>query len=75
MLPKVSGFELLAEWRADPRTADIPVFVLTSKELTKQEKEYLQEHAELVFQKQQAWQEALAKQIQRAVGKPQVTIT
>jgi len=75
MLPKVSGFELLAEWRADPRTADIPVFVLTSKELTKQEKEYLQAHAELVFQKQQAWQEALAKQIQRAVGKPQVTIT
>lgn len=75
MLPKVNGFELLAEWRADPRTADISVFVLTSKELTMQEKEYLQAHAESVFHKQQAWQEALVRQIQRAVGKPQVTMT
>jgi DNA-binding response OmpR family regulator len=75
MLPKVSGFELLAEWRADPRTADIPIFVLTSKELTSQEKEYLQAHAESVFQKQLPWQETLVKQIQRAVGKHRVTMT
>lgn len=35
MLPKVSGFELLAEWRRNSRTAGIPVFVLTSKDLSK----------------------------------------
>jgi len=38
MLPRVGGFELLAEWRADPRTTELPIFVLTSKELTAQEK-------------------------------------
>ena len=30
VLPEVSGFELLGEWRASPRTADLPVFILTS---------------------------------------------
>jgi DNA-binding response OmpR family regulator len=34
LLPNVSGFELLHEWRSNPRTADLPVFVLTSKNLT-----------------------------------------
>ena len=72
MLPKVSGFELLAQWRANSRTSAIPIFVLTSKDLTKQEKSYLQEHAQSLFLKQESWQEGLVKQLQRAVGKPQV---
>ena len=75
MLPKVSGFELLAEWRANSRTSAIPIFVLTSKDLTKQEKSYLQEHAQSLFHKQESWQEGLVKQLQRAVGKPQVIKT
>jgi len=49
MLPKVSGFELLAEWRSKPRTADLPVFVLTSKDLTREEEQYLRKHAESLF--------------------------
>ena len=72
-LPKVSGFELLAEWRAERRTAELPVFVLTSKDLTAQEKTYLGTHAQSLFHKQESWQEALVKQLQRALGKPQVT--
>jgi len=31
VLPGASGFELLGEWRASPRTADIPVFILTAR--------------------------------------------
>jgi len=38
VLPKLSGFELLAEWRSNPRTADLSVFVLTNKDLTKKRK-------------------------------------
>ncbi len=68
LLPKVSGFELLAEWRANPRTADLPVFVLTSKDLSREEEEYLRAHAESLFRKQQPWQEALVKQLQRVVA-------
>jgi CheY-like chemotaxis protein len=68
LLPKVSGFELLAEWRADPRTADLPVFVLTSKDLSREEETYLRSHAEHLFHKQQPWQEALASEVRRAVS-------
>ena len=68
VLPEVSGFELLAEWRASPRTADIPVFVLTGKDLSHEEEKYLRNHAESLFRKQQPWQEALVKQLQRVVA-------
>ena len=71
VLPKVGGFELLAEWRADPRTAELPIFVLTSKELTAREKSYLRANAQSLFHKQESWQEALLKQLRRAVDKPQ----
>jgi PAS domain S-box-containing protein len=67
ILPKTSGFELLAEWRSNPRTVDLPVFVLTSKDLTKEEERYLHAHSESVFQKQDSWREALIKQLERVV--------
>jgi CheY-like chemotaxis protein len=67
IIPKVSGFELLAEWRANPRTADLPVFVLTNKDLDGQEEEYLRNHAESLFRKQQPWQQALTEQLRRVL--------
>jgi PAS domain S-box-containing protein len=67
ILPEVSGFQLLAEWRVNSRTADLPVFVLTSKDLTHEEKEHLRTHAGALFHKQELWQEALIRQLRRAV--------
>src|SRR5712692_2037635 len=71
MLPKVSGFELLAEWRATSRTADLPVFVLTSKDLSQEEEKYLRAHAESLWRKQEPWQETLIKQLRRVLGRGQ----
>ncbi len=65
VLPKVSGFELLAEWRASSRTADLPIFVLTSKDLTQEEIKYLSTQTESLLHKQQPWQEALLQHVQR----------
>jgi PAS domain S-box-containing protein len=65
MLPEVSGFELLGEWRASLRTAGLPVFVLTSKDLSQEEQSYLRTHAEALFRKQQPWHKALIKQLER----------
>ncbi len=67
IMPGVSGFQLLAEWRQNSQTADLPVFVLTSKDLTIQETEYLQRHSGALFRKQEPWQEALLRQLNRAV--------
>jgi PAS domain S-box-containing protein len=68
VLPEVSGFELLGEWRANSRTADLPVFVLTSKDLSQEEQNYLRTHAESLLLKQQPWQEALLKELERVVA-------
>jgi signal transduction histidine kinase/DNA-binding response OmpR family regulator len=67
ILPKVSGLQLIAEWRAKPRTVDVPIFVLTNKDLSQNEKEYLRTNTEAFFSKQEQWLEALTKQISRAV--------
>jgi len=67
LLPKVSGFELLAEWRASPRTADLPVFILTSKDLTREEEIRLRAHAELLLRKEQPWQQTMLNQLRRVV--------
>jgi len=67
VLPKMSGFELLAEWRSNPRTAELSVFVLTSKDLTKEEEKYVHAHAESLFLKQNSWREPLIKQLERVV--------
>jgi len=70
VLPKMSGFELLAEWRSNPRTADLSVFVLTSKDLTKEEEKYVHVHAESLFRKQNSWRDPLIKQLERVVTSP-----
>jgi DNA-binding response OmpR family regulator len=67
-LPEVSGFQLLAEWRIDSRTANLPIFVLTSKDLTIEERDYIRKNTGALFQKQERWQEALIRQLQRAVA-------
>jgi signal transduction histidine kinase/DNA-binding response OmpR family regulator len=69
MLPEVSGFELLNEWRASMRTATLPVFVLTSKDLSREEQSYLRTHTEALLRKQEPWQDALIKHLER-VGVP-----
>ena len=65
ILPDVSGFELLAEWRGNPSTAQLPVFVMTSKELTSAEREYLQANSSALLQKKERWQDSLFNQLQR----------
>ncbi|HUA01830.1 MAG TPA: response regulator [Candidatus Aquilonibacter sp.] len=70
ILPGISGFQLLRDWRRDARTSTLPVFVLTSKDLTPQEKQYLHANSESLFQKQAAWQESLLGLLDRVVKSP-----
>ncbi|MFC1614376.1 response regulator [Gemmatimonadota bacterium] len=37
MMPEIDGFQVLEQIRSDPRTAAVPVLVLTAKELTRKE--------------------------------------
>ena len=65
MLPDVSGFSLIAEWRKDAATAGMPIFVLTNKDLSPEEKEYLHANTGAMFSKHGEWRDELIRQIQR----------
>jgi len=67
-LPDISGLELLAEWRSHPRTAELPVFVLTGKDVSREDQEYLRRHAESLFHKRHSWHDALARELNRVLS-------
>jgi signal transduction histidine kinase/DNA-binding response OmpR family regulator len=73
ILPDVSGFDLLAEWRANPSTAELSVFVLTSKDLTQAEKEYLESNSAALLRKSGRWQDVLFQQLKQVVPLELVT--
>ncbi len=73
ILPDVSGFDLLAEWRGNPSTTDLPVFVLTSKDLTQSEKDFLEANSAALLRKSDRWQEILFQHLKQTVPPELVT--
>jgi len=67
ILPDANGLDLLAEWRGNPATAELPVFVLTSKDLTESEKQFLESHSAALLRKSDRWQDVLFRQLKLAV--------
>jgi signal transduction histidine kinase/chemotaxis response regulator CheB len=68
-MPNLDGFELLARWRADARTASLPVLVLTGKDLSQAETELLRRQADGVFSKSQTWHTSLLDALRHVVVK------
>ena len=50
-MPGIDGFGLVEELKLDPRTKDIPVVVVSAKDITAQERKRLNGHIEAVYQK------------------------
>jgi len=70
MMPELDGFQVLTELRADPRTADLPVIVMTAKDLSPTEWEQLQAATVTFLQKGQFTPEELVNTVRRAATKP-----
>jgi threonine synthase len=51
MMPEMDGFSVLSALQAREDTADIPIIVVTAKELTPEEKNRLQGHIQALMQK------------------------
>ncbi len=65
ILPAVNGFGLIAEWRKNPSTAHLPIFVLSNKELTIEEKDYLSANTGVLLSKRENWRDELIRQVER----------
>lgn len=51
MMPGIDGFGLVEELKLDPRTRDIPVVVVSAKDISPEERKRLNGHIEAVYQK------------------------
>jgi signal transduction histidine kinase/CheY-like chemotaxis protein len=51
MMPVLDGFETLQRLRADPATRNLPVVIVTAKDLNRQEREELQRHTAHIIEK------------------------
>jgi CheY-like chemotaxis protein len=76
MMPKMDGFEFLAELRGRPDCRDIPVVVITAKDLTDADRDRLNGGVERIIQKSD--RDEMLRQLTREIGrcvKLQVTRT
>lgn len=68
MMPEMDGFAFVNEIRARPTWRDIPILVLTAKDLTRSERERLNGAVEQILQKGSTSRKQLVQEIQRFVS-------
>ncbi len=67
-MPRMDGFELLAELRARPAWRDIPVVVMTAKDLTAEEQDRLRGRVERVLAKSALGPDSLLDEVRELVA-------
>jgi signal transduction histidine kinase/DNA-binding response OmpR family regulator len=70
MMPEMDGFEVLHAIKDIPELCEIPVFVLTAKDLTESESRLLKSGVRALFRKDTSWRNDLLAQMAKAVAKP-----
>ena len=68
MMPEIDGFGVIAALQADPTTTDIPIIVITAKELTPSEKERLKGHIKTLMQKGDFMSDELMDEVRALLG-------
>lgn len=67
LLPRLDGFGVIAKLQQDPSHRDIPIIVLTAKELSAQELSRLHQSVSMVVQKQGLGREVLIQDLRTAL--------
>jgi signal transduction histidine kinase/CheY-like chemotaxis protein len=67
MMPGMDGFQFLQHLRGHETWRELPVFVISAKDLTQQEADVLKRETLAFFRKDEAWKDKLLQQIARAV--------
>jgi signal transduction histidine kinase/CheY-like chemotaxis protein len=68
MMPNMSGFEVADALKDDPRTASIPILVLTSKEISSEDRRLLHTKVSSFVQKGKSAREQLVREIRRVTA-------
>jgi len=67
-MPEMDGFTVLEELRKDKRTSDIPVIVVSAKDITADERKRLSGHIEALYQKGSLSPRAFVDQVVQVLG-------
>jgi signal transduction histidine kinase/DNA-binding response OmpR family regulator len=67
IMPVMDGFDTLNHLREDPRTADLPVVVLTAKDLTDDDRDRLGGKVQALFQKQRVPLDQLVTEVRSII--------
>ncbi len=70
LMPEIDGFEVIERMKENPNLHDIPIFVLTAKDLTEVDVARLTRETRAFFRKALSWKEELLQQVRQAIGKP-----
>ena len=68
MMPEMDGFSVMDALQSHPDTADIPIIVVTAKELTPAEKERLKGHIQTLMQKGDFMSDDLLEEVKALLG-------
>lgn len=68
MMPQVSSFDVVATLKADPQTADIPVIVVTAKQITAEDRQKLAGDVKLLIEKSQLNHGRFIDEVKRAIA-------
>ncbi len=65
LMPGMDGFEVLRHIRQEPTLKELPIFVMTAKNLTADEMAVLTRETQALFHKNGAWQQQLIAEVGR----------
>jgi CheY-like chemotaxis protein len=69
LMPGMNGFEVIRHIRKTPSLKELPVFVMTAKALTTDERAILNNETQAMFQKNGSWHQQLLVEVDRQVRK------
>lgn len=67
MMPQLDGFEVISQIRQNPQLRELPILVLTAKDLTDDDLELLSRDTRALLRKDFSWREELLRQINQVV--------
>jgi PAS domain S-box-containing protein len=70
LMPNMDGFQVIRHIRQEPKLKELPILVMTAKNLTPDEIALLSRDTQALFQKSGPWQQQLVIEVARALQKP-----
>ena len=72
LMPEMDGFELLEHLKENDRLKEIPIIILTAKNLTEDDVALLKHEAKALFQKGSSWRDELLVTLNKMLGNPKL---